>query len=47
MARRFVSKNALVEDPVMVEIERKCINPWSAEEKNISGEVCFVQQKLQ
>lgn len=35
MARRFASKNALVEDPVMVEMERKCINPWSAEEKKI------------
>lgn len=33
LARRFESKNALVEDPVRVELERRSMNPWTAEEK--------------
>lgn len=33
--RRFETKNALVEDPVAAEQERKAVNPWSAEEKII------------
>ncbi|KAF0923066.1 hypothetical protein E2562_003296 [Oryza meyeriana var. granulata] len=32
---RFVSKNGLVEDPVLVEKERAFINPWTLEEKEI------------
>lgn len=34
-ARRFESKNALVEDPMAVEKERKSANPWSSDEKKI------------
>ena len=33
--QRFVSNNALIEDPVAVEKERKTINPWTPEEKRI------------
>ena len=33
LARRFESKNALVEDPVRVNMERRTMNPWTAEEK--------------
>lgn len=33
--RRFVNRNALVEDPICLEMERKRINPWSPEEKKI------------
>ncbi|KAL3700829.1 hypothetical protein R1sor_018851 [Riccia sorocarpa] len=32
-ARRFVTTNGLVEDPVALEQERKSINPWTEEEK--------------
>ncbi|KAL2650814.1 hypothetical protein R1flu_018942 [Riccia fluitans] len=32
-ARRFVTTNGLVEDPVFLEQERKTINPWTQEEK--------------
>lgn len=45
LARRFVSKNALVEDPVMVEMERKGMNPWSAEEKKMFLEKFAVYNK--
>ena len=34
-ASRFESKNALVEDPVAVEKERKTMNPWSSDEKKV------------
>ncbi|XP_024380079.1 uncharacterized protein [Physcomitrium patens] len=34
-SRRFVSRNALVEDPVTVEMERKTLNPWTEVEKKI------------
>ncbi|KAJ1261407.1 hypothetical protein BS78_09G027200 [Paspalum vaginatum] len=36
---RFVSKNGLVEDPVLVEKERIMINPWTQEEKGIFMEM--------
>ncbi|KAL5230154.1 hypothetical protein ABZP36_028930 [Zizania latifolia] len=32
---RFVSKNGLVEDPVLVEKERAFISPWTQEEKEV------------
>lgn len=35
MCRRFYSKNALIEDPVILEKERKTVNPWTLEEKKI------------
>lgn len=35
MASRFISSNALVEDPCAVEKERAMINPWTSEEKEI------------
>ncbi|KAJ7528486.1 hypothetical protein O6H91_15G005500 [Diphasiastrum complanatum] len=34
-SRRFVTINALVEDPVAVEQERSTINPWTLEEKQV------------
>lgn len=36
---RFLSKNGLVEDPVLVEKERVMINPWTQEEKEIFMEM--------
>ncbi|OEL38098.1 hypothetical protein BAE44_0000882, partial [Dichanthelium oligosanthes] len=36
---RFVSKNGLVDDPVLVEKERVMINPWTQEEKEIFMEM--------
>ncbi|CAN6336182.1 unnamed protein product [Urochloa humidicola] len=36
---RFVSKNALVDDPVLVEKERVMINPWTQEEKEVFMEM--------
>ncbi|CAN6340448.1 unnamed protein product [Urochloa humidicola] len=36
---RFVSKNGLVGDPVLVEKERVMINPWTQEEKEIFMEM--------
>ncbi|KAL6619734.1 hypothetical protein ACP70R_034873 [Stipagrostis hirtigluma subsp. patula] len=36
---RFVSKNGLVEDPVLVEKERTMINPWTQKEKEIFMEM--------
>ncbi|RLM98922.1 hypothetical protein C2845_PM06G08290 [Panicum miliaceum] len=36
---RFVSKNSLVDDPVLVEKERVMINPWTQEEKEIFMEM--------
>jgi hypothetical protein len=45
LARRFESKNALVEDPVKVEVERKTINPWTAEEKKTFLEKFAVYNK--
>jgi nuclear receptor co-repressor 1 len=35
MFRRFINTNALVEDPVLLELERKNANPWLPEEKKI------------
>ncbi|KAK1692380.1 hypothetical protein QYE76_009077 [Lolium multiflorum] len=32
---KFVSKNGLIEDPVLVEKERAVINPWTHEEKEV------------
>ncbi|KAK4785294.1 hypothetical protein SAY86_001983 [Trapa natans] len=32
---RFISSNALVEDPCAIEMERRMINPWTIEEKKI------------
>uniref|UniRef100_A0A0D9WCA2 SANT domain-containing protein n=1 Tax=Leersia perrieri TaxID=77586 RepID=A0A0D9WCA2_9ORYZ len=32
---RFVSKNGLVEDPILVEKERALVNPWTREEKEV------------
>eukprot|EP00850_Spirogloea_muscicola_P016549 SM000135S26993 [mRNA] locus=s135:153893:158121:+ [translate_table: standard] len=34
-ARRFVSTNGLVEDPEMLEAERKLTNPWTPEERKV------------
>lgn len=45
LARRFESNNALVEDPVRVESERKSINPWSAEERRVFLEKFAVYNK--
>lgn len=36
---RFVSKNGLVDDPVLVEKERVMINPWTQEDKEIFMEM--------
>ncbi|XP_022679054.1 uncharacterized protein LOC101778133 [Setaria italica] len=36
---RFVSKNGLVDDPVLVEKERVMINPWRQEDKEIFMEM--------
>ncbi|RLN27782.1 uncharacterized protein C2845_PM05G11180 [Panicum miliaceum] len=36
---KFVSKNSLVDDPVLVEKERVMINPWTQEEKEIFMEM--------
>lgn len=43
--RKFVSRNALVEDPIAVEKERKALNPWTAEEKKIFAEKFAVYNK--
>ncbi|KAH9310124.1 hypothetical protein KI387_038035, partial [Taxus chinensis] len=43
--QRFVSNNALIEDPVAFEQERKTINPWSPEEKRIFLEKFFLFNK--
>uniref|UniRef100_A0A7I4AGK7 Uncharacterized protein n=1 Tax=Physcomitrium patens TaxID=3218 RepID=A0A7I4AGK7_PHYPA len=45
LARRFESKNALVEDPVGMERERKSMNPWSWEEKRVFLEKFAVYNK--
>ncbi|XP_024374727.1 uncharacterized protein [Physcomitrium patens] len=45
LARRFESNNALVEDPVRVESERKSMNPWSAEERRVFLEKFAVYNK--
>ncbi|XP_024387952.1 uncharacterized protein [Physcomitrium patens] len=44
-SRRFVSRNALVEDPVAVEMERKILNPWTTEEKKIFAEKFALHRK--
>ncbi|CAL4910538.1 unnamed protein product [Urochloa decumbens] len=36
---RFISKNGLVDDPILVEKERVMINPWTQEEKEIFMEM--------
>ena len=43
--RRFVSRNALVEDPVAVEMERKTLNSWTVDERKIFGEMFAVYNK--
>lgn len=42
---RFVSKNALVEDPIAVEMERKTLNLWTAGERKIFTEKFAVHDK--
>ncbi|XP_057828336.2 uncharacterized protein LOC131039563 isoform X2 [Cryptomeria japonica] len=43
--QRFLSNNALIEDPVAFEQERKTINPWTPEEKKIFLENFFSSNK--
>lgn len=43
--RRFVSRNALVEDPIAVEMERKTLNPWTAEERKTFAEKFAIYNK--
>lgn len=45
MVRRFISKNALVEDPVAMELERRSTNPWTPEEKKIFIEKFAIYNK--
>lgn len=43
--QRFISNNALIEDPVAFEQERKTINPWTPEEKKIFLDTFFLYNK--
>ncbi|KAG0596168.1 hypothetical protein M758_UG230500 [Ceratodon purpureus] len=43
--RRFVSRNGLVENPIAVEMERKTLNPWTAEERKIFAEKFAIHSK--
>jgi len=43
--QRFITNNALIEDPVAFEQERKTINPWTPEEKKIFFDTFFLYNK--
>ncbi|KAJ7532477.1 hypothetical protein O6H91_13G005100 [Diphasiastrum complanatum] len=45
LSRRFVTRNALVEDPVASEQERKTLNPWTLEEEKVFLEKLCVFSK--
>lgn len=42
---RLISNNALIEDPIAFEQERKTINPWTPEEKKIFLDTFFLYNK--
>lgn len=43
--QRFITHNALIEDPVAFEQERKTINPWTPEEEKIFLDTFFLYNK--